>query len=312
LQEIKGSEQNGENDRDKLESIVHSVHSGRQSSQRSFLGSISQRSSGLESNGHNSFSASHGVPVSVGFLEPARGEPQTPPPSTSPPEVPLSRLVYLNKPEILVLLAGTLAAVVSGLLLPISALFVSKMISIFYEPHDELRKDSKRWALLFVALGVVSFITAPCRFYLFGVAGGKLIKRIRKMCFEKVVHMEVSWFDEAEHSSGAIGARLSSDAAAVRALVGDALGLLVQNAATAVGCLVIAFEASWQLAFIVLALAPLLGLNGYVQFKFMKGFSADAKVCFFTSSKQPTDCKFQNLFVFYKSFPAKKIKQVTV
>ncbi|KAL9325737.1 hypothetical protein ACSQ67_006382 [Phaseolus vulgaris] len=289
LQEIKGSEQNGENDRDKLESIVHSVHSGRQSSQRSFLGSISQRSSGLESNGHNSFSASHGVPVSVGFLEPARGEPQTPPPSTSPPEVPLSRLVYLNKPEILVLLAGTLAAVVSGLLLPISALFVSKMISIFYEPHDELRKDSKRWALLFVALGVVSFITAPCRFYLFGVAGGKLIKRIRKMCFEKVVHMEVSWFDEAEHSSGAIGARLSSDAAAVRALVGDALGLLVQNAATAVGCLVIAFEASWQLAFIVLALAPLLGLNGYVQFKFMKGFSADAKKLYEEASQVASD-----------------------
>jgi len=279
LQEIKGSEQNGENDREKLESIVHSVHSGRQSSQRSFLRSISQRSSGLGSSGHNSFSASHGVPVSVGFLEPARGEPQTPP-STSPPEVPLSRLAYLNKPEILVLLAGTLAAVINGVLLPIIAVFISKMITIFYEPDDELRKDSKLWALLFVALGLVSFTMLPCRFYLFGVAGGKLIKRIRKMCFEKVVHMEVSWFDEAEHSSGAIGARLSSDAAAVRALVGDALGLLVQNAATAVGSLVIAFEASWQLAFIVLVLAPLLGLNGYVQFKFMKGFSADAKVCF--------------------------------
>ncbi|WVZ12255.1 hypothetical protein V8G54_016785 [Vigna mungo] len=276
LQEIKGSEKNAENDRDKLESIVHS---GRQSSQRSFLRSISQRSSGVGSSRHSSFSASHGVPVSIGFLEPARGEPQAPP-STSPQEVPLYRLAYLNKPEILVLLAGTLASAVNGVILPIIAVFISKMITIFYEPHDELRKDSKLWALLFVALGLVSFIMMPCRFYLFGVAGGKLIKRIRKMCFEKVVHMEVSWFDKAEHSSGAIGARLSSDAAAVRALVGDALGLLVQNLATAVGSLVIAFQASWQLAFIVLVLAPLLVLNGYAQFKFMKGFSADAKVCF--------------------------------
>jgi len=276
LQEIKGSEKNAENDRDKPESIVHS---GRHSSQRSFIRSISQRSSGLGSSGHMSFSASHGVPVSVGFLEPAIGEPQTLP-STSPPEVPLSRLAYLNKPEILVLLAGTVAAVVNGAVLPVIAVFISKMITIFCEPHDELRKDSKLWALLFVALGLVSLTMVPCRFYLFGVAGGKLIKRIREMCFEKVVHMEVSWFDEAEHSSGAIGARLSSDAAAVRALVGDALGLLVQNFATAVGGLVVAFEASWQLAFIVLAMAPLLGLNGYVQFRFMKGFSADAKVCF--------------------------------
>ncbi|KAL2978117.1 hypothetical protein AAZX31_13G101400 [Glycine max] len=278
LQEIKGSEKNAANDTDKIESIVHS---GRQSSQRSSIQSISQRSSGVGSSGCNSFSESHGVPATVGFLEPSGGRPQAPPSTvSSPPEVPLYRLAYLNKPEIPFLLIGTIAAVGSGVILPILALFISKMISIFYEPVDELHKDSKHWALLFVALGVVSFVMPPCRFYLFGIAGGKLIKRIRKMCFEKVVHMEVSWFDEAEHSSGAIGARLSSDAAAVRALVGDALGLLVQNIATAVAGLVIAFDASWQLALIILALAPLLALNGYVQLKVLKGFSADAKVFF--------------------------------
>jgi ATP-binding cassette, subfamily B (MDR/TAP), member 1 len=88
----------------------------------------------------------------------------------------------------------------------------------------------------------------------------------------------VSWFDEAEHSSGAIGARLSTDAASVRALVGDALGLLVENIATAIAGLVIAFTASWQLALIILALVPLLGLNGFLQVKFLKGFSNDSKV----------------------------------
>lgn len=40
--------------------------------------------------------------------------------------------------------------------------------------------------------------------------------------------MEIGWFDEAENSSGTIGARLSADAATVRALVGDALGFLVK------------------------------------------------------------------------------------
>ena len=98
------------------------------------------------------------------------------------------------------------------------------------------------------------------------------------MCFEKVVHMEVSWFDVPLHSSGAIGSRLSADAASVRALVGDALALIVQNISTAIAGLVIAFIASWQLALIILALLPLIGVNGYVQMKFLKGFSADAKV----------------------------------
>ncbi|KAG2407374.1 ABC transporter B family member 11 [Vigna angularis] len=286
LQEIKGSEQNASYDTDKIESPVLS---GRQLSQRSSLRSISQRSAEVGSSGCNSFSESHVVPPTISLDLSGRGSQALPATVSSPAQVPLSRLAYLNKSEIPVLFIGTLAAVVSGLLTPIIALFVSKMISIFYEPVDELRKDSKLWALLFVAIGAVSFITAPCRFYFFGVAGGKLIKRIRKMCFEKVVHMEVSWFDEAEHSSGAIGARLSSDSAAVRALVGDALGLLVQNVATVVGCLVIAFEASWQLALIVLALAPLLGLNGYLQFKFITGFSADTKKLYEEASQVASD-----------------------
>ncbi|XP_027333508.1 ABC transporter B family member 11-like [Abrus precatorius] len=288
LQEIKGSEQNVV-DGDKPESST--AHSGRLSSQRSsFLRSISQESLGVGNSGRHSLSASFGVPTSVGFIEPASAEPQDPSSTApSPPEVPLYRLAYLNKPETPVLLLGTIAAVVNGVILPVFGLLLSKMISIFYEPAHELRKDSKVWALVFVALGVVSFLVFPSRFYLFGVAGGKLIKRIRKMCFEKVIHMEVSWFDESGNSSGAIGARLSTDAASVRTLVGDALGLLVQNIATAIAGLVIAFESSWQLALIILALVPLLGLNGYVQLKFLKGFSADAKKLYEEASQVAND-----------------------
>ena len=132
---------------------------------------------------------------------------------------------------------------------------------------------------MFVALGVVSFLVIPTRGYLLAVAGCKLIARIRLMCFEKLVHMGIDWFDEPVHSSGSIGARLSVDAATVRALVGDALGQMVHVIGSVAAGLVIAFIASWQLAFIILALIPLIRVNGYIQIKFMKGFSADAKVC---------------------------------
>ncbi|XP_004508080.1 ABC transporter B family member 11-like [Cicer arietinum] len=286
LQEMKGSEQNDENDTNKSNSRVHS---GRQLSQRSFsLRSISQGSSG--NSGRHSFSASYVEPTKDGFSETADGGPQASPSTvSSPPEVSLYRLAYFNRPEIPVLLMGTIAAVLHGVIMPTFGLLLSKMINIFYKPADELRKDSKFWAIVFAAVGVATLLIIPCRFYFFGVAGGKLIQRIRKMCFEKVVNMEVSWFDEAEHSSGALGARLSTDAASVRALVGDALGLLVQNIATAIAGLVIAFQASWQLAFIVLALAPLLGLNGYVQVKFLKGFSADAKKLYEEASQVAND-----------------------
>lgn len=78
--------------------------------------------------------------------------------------------------------------------------------------------------------------------------------------------------------SGAIGARLSTDASTVRSLVGDALGLIVQNSSTVIAGLVISFTANWLLAIIILVVLPLVGLQGFMQMRFYKGFSADAKV----------------------------------
>ncbi|XP_016647152.1 PREDICTED: ABC transporter B family member 4-like [Prunus mume] len=289
LQEMSTvSEQTAVNEHERFSS----VDSRRHSSQRfSNLRSISRESSGRGNSNRHSFSISYSVPTAVGSLETASAGHDIPASASSrvPPEVSLRRLAYLNKPEIPVLLLGTIAAAVNGVVLPIFAILISSVIKTFYEPPPQLRKDSKFWALIFIVLGVVTFIAMPARQYFFAVAGCKLIKRVRSMCYEKVVYMEVSWFDDPENSSGAIGARLSSDAASLRGLVGDALGLLVENSATAIAGLCIAFVACWQLALIILVLLPLLGLNGYVQVKFMKGFSADVKKMYEDASQVAHD-----------------------
>ncbi|VVA33899.1 PREDICTED: ABC transporter [Prunus dulcis] len=210
-------------------------------------------------------------------------------PLEQPPKISMRRLVALNKPEIPVLLIGSVAAIITGVMIPIFGLLLSKVVKTFYEPPRQQKKDSEFWALMFMTLGVASLLVIPASEYFFSVAGSKLIERIRLICFERVVHMEVGWFDEAENSSGAIGARLSADAALVRALVGDTLAHIVESIATAAAGLFIGFTACWQLAFILLALIPLIGINGYVQAKFMKGFSADAKMMYEEASQVAND-----------------------
>ncbi|CDY35168.1 BnaA09g18050D [Brassica napus] len=93
-------------------------------------------------------------------------------------------------------------------------LLMSSTIKIFFEPSDQLRKDSHFWAIIFVLLGLTDLIVVPFQNYLFAIAGGRLIKRIRSLSFDKVIHQEISWFDNTANSSGVIGARLSTDAAA--------------------------------------------------------------------------------------------------
>ncbi|KAK7840769.1 abc transporter b family member 4 [Quercus suber] len=275
LQEANKVSKQDVNDQNKSEITVESF---RQSSKRkAILRSISRGSSELRNSSSRSLSLAFGLPTGLNITDAATEEPDSPSVAQEQaPEVSLRRLAYLNKPEIPVVLIGTVASSISGVILPIYSILASGVIKTFYEKPHELRKDSKFWALMFLVLGLVSLLTNPMQSYFFALAGSKLIERIRSMCFEKVVHMEVGWFDEPENSSGIIGAKLSSDAAKVRTLVGDALAQMVQDIVTMITALVIAFFASWELAFIILSLVPLLGVNDYVQQRFMKGFSANS------------------------------------
>ncbi|XAR66653.1 Xenobiotic-transporting ATPase [Bertholletia excelsa] len=264
---------------------------GRSTSQRpSFRRSISRGSS----SSRRSFTIStFGLPAPIGVqADPEVGDDSATKSETKEgkrKEVSIKRLAYLNKPELPVLLIGSIAAAVHGVIFPLFGLLISSAIKTFYEPRNKIKKDTRFWGLVCLGLGVLTMIVIPVQNYLFGVAGGKLIQRIRSLTFEKVVHQEISWFDEPRNSSGAVGARLSTDASTVKSLVGDALAQVVQNITTIIAGLVISFTANWILALIILAVLPLVGLQGFFQMKFFQGFSKDAKAMYEDASQIAND-----------------------
>ncbi|KAL2475097.1 ABC transporter B family member 9 [Abeliophyllum distichum] len=254
--------------------------------------SLSQRISMRRSTSSGSLPPLCGVPGLIDYQEAQTGETGDEKEinvSKEHKKVSIRRLAYLNKPELPYLLLGTLAAGAHGVVFPIFGLLLSSAIKIFFEPAHKLREDSRFWGLMLVVLGICTLVVVPVQNSFFGIAGGKLIQRIRCLSFKKVVHQEISWFDNPCNSSGAIGARLSTDASTVRSLVGDALALIVQNIATVIAGLTIAFTANWLLAIIILLVLPLVGLQGFLQMRFYKGFSADAKVMYEEASQVAND-----------------------
>lgn len=118
---------------------------------------------------------------------------------------PIWRLARLNKPEIPVLLLGAVAAAIHGAAFPTFGVLFSGTIRIFFEPPPELRRQSRFWALMYCLLGVVSLVAVPLKQYLFAVAGGKLVLRIRSLSFRKVLQLEMTWFDDPSNSRFAMG-----------------------------------------------------------------------------------------------------------
>jgi ATP-binding cassette subfamily B (MDR/TAP) protein 1 len=112
----------------------------------------------------------------------------------------IRRLLHLHKPEIPILLLGCTAAAANGAIVPVFGMLISSAINTFYEPPQKLRKDSVFWAEMYVMLGVISILIIPMQFYLFNMAGGKLIERIRAVSFTRVVYQEIGWFDDPLNS----------------------------------------------------------------------------------------------------------------
>jgi ATP-binding cassette subfamily B (MDR/TAP) protein 1 len=113
----------------------------------------------------------------------------------------MGRLFGLNKPEMAVLLFGSLAAIIDGTVYPMMGLVMASAAKIFYElPTDKRQKDSIFWGLLCVGLGAVALISKLANSLLFEIAGGKLVERIRALTFQSLLYQEAAWFDHPANS----------------------------------------------------------------------------------------------------------------
>ncbi|KAH9535052.1 hypothetical protein CY35_17G034100 [Sphagnum magellanicum] len=99
--------------------------------------------------------------------------------------------------------------------------------------------------------------------------GEYLTKRIRVNMLANILRNEVGWYDRDENSSGAICARLASDANMVRALVGDRISLVVQVVGAITVSFVVALIVLWKLALVVIAIQPLILFCYYMKKKLL-------------------------------------------
>ena len=164
--------------------------------------SVSKDSSSIGHSDRHSFSASPWIPDPTEFspgpnIEDDKTHKVMP---NGPKKAPIARLFYLNKPEALVLALGSIIAAMHGVILPLFGTLISTAIKTFYEPPEKLPKDSRFWASMFVALGAYSFVLNPLEYFLFGLAGGKLVERIRSLMFRSVMSQDINWFDKPENS----------------------------------------------------------------------------------------------------------------
>jgi ABC transporter fused permease/ATP-binding protein len=97
-------------------------------------------------------------------------------------------------------------------------------------------------------------IAGSVRYYLFTMAGEKIVIGLRKRLFSQILSQEVSFFDF--NRTGELMSRLSSDCATLQNTVTVNVSMTLRNIGQVTGGLAFMFYTSWKLSLIMLVLIP--------------------------------------------------------
>nr|AAP72956.1 putative MDR-like P-glycoprotein [Lactuca sativa] len=185
------------------------------------------------------------------------------------------RLLKMNAPEWPYSIMGAIGSILSGFIGPTFAIVMSNMIEVFYFDNPaRMERKTKEYVFIYVGAGLYAVVAYLIQHYFFSIMGENLTTRVRRMMLSAIMRNEVGWFDEEEHNSSLVAARLATDAADVKSAIAERISVILQNMTSLLTSFVVAFIVEWRVSLLILALflflfSPILPSN------FLSKFAGD-------------------------------------
>jgi len=119
-----------------------------------------------------------------------------------------------------------------------------------------------RAALAMAALAVVQGAAIALRYLLFSLAGERVVMRLRRDLFRRLLDQEIAFFDERR--TGELVSRLAADTEALQGAVSSTISMTLRNLASALGGVAFLFVTSARLAAVMLAVVPPVAVGAVV------------------------------------------------
>lgn len=150
---------------------------------------------------------------------------------------------------------------------------IRKMIDQALQAHDLIGIDH----IVFIIALVFSLqaIASTVRYYLFTMAGERIVKKLRHQLYTAVLRQEISFFDL--NKTGELMSRISSDTTVVQNAVSVNISMGLRNLAGALGGLVLMIYTSPRLALVMLLVIPPVAVGASYFGKRIRQYSRKAQ-----------------------------------
>ncbi|XP_056145780.1 bile salt export pump [Lampris incognitus] len=115
------------------------------------------------------------------------------------------------------------------------------------------------FAYYYVAIGIVVLLCSYLQTALWVTAAASQICRIRATYFQKVMQMEMGWFDL--NSVGELNTRISDGINKINGAIANQMPVFIEKISTFIFGFTVGFIGGWKLTVVVIAVSPLIGLG---------------------------------------------------
>ncbi|PIA15950.1 multidrug resistance protein 1a [Coemansia reversa NRRL 1564] len=191
----------------------------------------------------------------------------------NPKPVPVHQLFrFADKVDLMLIFAGTGLSCASGVITPAMIIVFSELIGVIlnYETlmasddveaaNNHLDHESRHYCLLFFVLGIVMWILSFGVNACWAIAAENQGLRIRKLYYKSIMRQDITWFETV--ATGDLTTRITNDVNMVQDGLGEKFGFVFMNVSAFITAFIIAFVKGWKLAFICLAVIPLIAAAG--------------------------------------------------
>ncbi|KAJ8731260.1 hypothetical protein PYW07_004424 [Mythimna separata] len=194
-----------------------------------------------------------------------------PPEDDNPAKVPhLSfwRLLMMMSEEWKWLAAGTLCSVIIGFSMPLFIVVFGDLFGSMSDPDpNRLMQKVEKVSIACLFIGLMMGTSNLIEAISFGVAGAHMTERLRTRMFEHLLRQHVGFFDERSNSTGALCAKLSSEASYVQGATGQRIGICLQGFGSIGLALTLAMVYEYRVGLVALCFLPLIAFVVYQQVK---------------------------------------------